>query len=165
MICGCKLISHLCYHLVLLRCFRQHPRFIDVVGEGLLNVDVLAALHGGHCGYSMCMICGRDRNSIDTLALFVEHLAEILVILCVGKILFRVNCHAIIDVTQESDFCLAVFRKPRKITFTFSAYAYPGDVQCIAGCYITFASQYIPRHNSYSCCGKSGIFNKIPPGK
>ena len=76
-VAGVALVSHLSHDLRIgERQISQRPRFVHRVGQRLLHVDVLAALHRsfGHDGVQMIRSC--DDDTIDVL-LLVQHLAEI----------------------------------------------------------------------------------------
>ena len=65
--------AHLRDQLFLARHRRQPPRFVDIVRERLLHVDVQAELHRAH-GHGRVHVVGRaDAGDVEILVLLVEH--------------------------------------------------------------------------------------------
>ena len=76
---GVTLVAHLGDDLGLLGGLGQEAGFLDRVGQGLLNVDMLAQLDGGHGDDGVVVVWRRHGDSIDHLFLF-QHPAEIAVL-------------------------------------------------------------------------------------
>ena len=51
-----SLITHLRYDFVFSRRFCQHTGFINIVRQGLLNIHMLAHLHGGHSCHTVYVV-------------------------------------------------------------------------------------------------------------
>src|SRR5262245_30252499 len=86
------LVAHLrCEASVL--CFaRELPCFVDGPCQRLLNIDVFSELHRSESNWRMHVVRRRNYNRIDVF-LTIEHLAVILVTLCMRQMLVsQTNC-------------------------------------------------------------------------
>ncbi len=109
---GVPLVAHLGDDVHLLRGLGQHPGFLDRVGQRLLAVDVLAALHRRHGDDGVGMV-GRGHGDRVQVLLFVQHLAEVAVLgglIILGLLLGRVlrvlqqpGHHLVVDVAEGDD--------------------------------------------------------------
>src|SRR5207249_3506511 len=81
-LCRAVLRADLDHAVVLLRRLDDRPAFADVVGQRLLDVDVLAGPAGEHGDGRVPVVGGADEDGVHVLA--VEYLAEVLVRLAAG---------------------------------------------------------------------------------
>ena len=75
------LVAHLRHELgIVLGLLRQHACFVDRPAQGLLDVDVLAGIHGRDRDRRVHVIGGGDDDRVDVL-LLLEHLAIVAILL------------------------------------------------------------------------------------
>jgi hypothetical protein len=67
----------------------QLPHLVDRVGQRLLAVDVFAAADGRHGGHGVRVVGRGDEDGVHPFLHGVEHLAEIVERLGLGKLLQR----------------------------------------------------------------------------
>ena len=135
---GVALVAHLGDDLGLLGGLGQEPGFLDGVGQGLLDIDVLAQLDGGHGDDGVVVVGGRHGDGVDALFLF-QHPPEIPVLgrLVVHGLLVglepvgaeEVGQHLVVDVAEGDDVLRAHAARVRK---AHAADADAADVEGVA---------------------------------
>ncbi len=75
------LVAHLRHHFVFAGLLAHGAGFIDVVGQRLFAIDVLACPNGRQRCTSMRMVRRGDEDRVDLFVQFVEHLAEVPILL------------------------------------------------------------------------------------
>ena len=83
--------AHLRDELLLPGKLRQLPRFIEVVRQRLLAIDMFAQLHRGHRHRRVHVVRRRDVDRIEILRLLVQQLAPVLINLHVGMMLLELR--------------------------------------------------------------------------
>ena len=152
------LVAHLGHDLVLAGRLGQHAGLVDAVGQGLLDIDVLAAPDGRQ-GDDGVGVVGRGHDDRVDVLLLVEHDAEILVGLGLGILgegLGRIA--AGIDIAEGDDvFALA----GGQVAGAHAADADAGDVQPLTGGGFALGSENMPRNDRQGRrCGCG--FDKVP---
>ena len=84
---GVNLDAHLRHDALEPRILRQLPRFVEVVRQRLLAIDVLAQLQRAHGDRRVHVVGGRDVHRIELLAFLIEQLAPVLVDSGAGEVL------------------------------------------------------------------------------
>ena len=79
-VAGCALVAHLGHHFVAFGGLGEGAGFVDIVGERLLHVDVLAQLHGGQGNHGVVVVGRGHRYGIEILALLIEQLPPVLIV-------------------------------------------------------------------------------------
>ena len=69
----------------------QLPRFVKVMGQRLLAIDVLAQLQRAHGDRRVHVVGGGDIHRVYALAFLIEQLAPVLVDSCAGKVLLELG--------------------------------------------------------------------------
>ncbi len=100
--CRMPLNSHLGGDAGLLRYFCQHPRFVDIVRQRLLAVNVLLASHRLGGDNRVCMVRRGNHHGVY-VALFVQHFAKIGIDFCLRISFEGFGCVFVVHVTQGHD--------------------------------------------------------------
>ncbi len=143
LLAGVALVAHLGLHLVLAGGLGQHAGLPHGARQRLLNVDVLAPLHGGHRNHGVQVVRRGDDHRVDVL-LLVEHLAEIRPLLRVGILLEDGGRVLGVHVAQGHD---VLARALGDVVLPHAADADAGDVQLLARGRVARAAQDVPGHN------------------
>ena len=155
------LVAHLGHHLVFFGRFGEHAGLIDIVRKGLLDIDVLAELHGGKRGHGMGVVGRGDGHGIDILRLLVQHLPEVLIDLRLRETFDGGPDLAIVHVRKANDVGLGALREFREIAFALSAGTDARDIQRVAGGQESFA-EHVPGHNGEAGGRKDRIPEELP---
>ena len=80
------LVAQLGNHVFLLGRFDQLTAFIHGMGQGFFAVNMFTPFDGGHGGHGVDMVRGGHHHRIDLPLHFVQHFAEVPVLLGLGKL-------------------------------------------------------------------------------
>ncbi len=152
--CGVDLRTHLGDNFVLFRDESELSRFVDIVCEWFLAIDMFAVVHRGHCSGSMGVVWSGDRHSIDFASNFGEHLAKVGESFCIGVALSG-GCEVIrIDIAEGNDIDFGVGAERSKVG---SAHSTDSDA-CKSQSLIVFVCSFQSANGVRSCdqCGGIG---------
>src|SRR5262249_40493159 len=100
---GVTLIAHLRHDAGFVSRLRQRAAFVERMREGLLAVDVLAGLDGGHRGRGVNVVGGPDSDGVDVLGFLVHHLAKVFVLSRLWELFEDAGGSFFIDVAESDD--------------------------------------------------------------
>ena len=125
---GMALVAHLRLHFALPRGCHDPADLVNIVGQRLLAIDVLAGLQGGHRDYRVRVVGRGDDYRVDVF-LLVEHGAEILVDLGLRIGLEGLGCVCHIDVAKGHD---VLGLAGAEIAAAHAAHADAGNVELVS---------------------------------
>jgi hypothetical protein len=125
---GVDLRAHLGGHLALAINLLQQAGLVHGMPDRLLAVNVLAAPHGHEADRGVGVLRGPADHGLDVL--LVEHLAEVMVLLCLGKRFGGVGQVAVVHVAQGDDVLAGALHH---VAPAAPAHAHRGDVQLLVG--------------------------------
>src|SRR5690606_32231441 len=143
--------------------FSEYARLVDVVCEWLLNIDVLAELHGSERLHGVVVVRRRDRHGVDVLVLLVKHFPEVLVVFGLREVFYRTCCTTVIDVAKEGDLGLSTLGKASDVTVSLSTHSDACNVKRVAGCAVT-VTEYKARNDCEGSRSHRGRLNEFPAG-
>ncbi len=149
-----SLDSHLGSHAGFFCQFGQHARFVDIVRQRLLAVNVLSSSHCFGGNNRVRMVRRGNHNSVD-IALLVQHLPKIGIDLRFRIPLERLGRVLVVHVAQGHD---VLAFELHHIALAHAADADTGDIELLAGRDISRSSQNVLRYDSgcggHRCPGK-----------
>ena len=103
--------------------------------------------------------CG-NRNSVDIVFLFGQHFAEVAVIGCLRKFLYRSLGLAVIHIAEGYNIYPGTLRKFSNIAGTLATHPDAGNIQFITRCNKA-AAQYMAGYNEETGACQCGVADKI----
>lgn len=125
---GTALVAHLGGEFLVAGKISHHTGFPHGLGKGLLAVDVLAHLHRHNAGHSVDVIRCGNSDTVDLIAHFGEHFAEIRVFLGVGERLGHGIEPLLVNIAETDDLS-AAFRGIESITLSFACDTDTADLE------------------------------------
>ena len=143
---GVPLVAHLRDHARPARRLGDGAGLPEGVGEGLLDVDVLAGGDGGHGGDGVGVIGGADGAGVDVLRLLVEHLPEVLVARRLGVGVEGAAGPLVVDITQRDDI-RAELGEGGDVAPSHAAGTDAGEVDALTRRHVPFPPQHMAGHD------------------
>lgn len=113
------LIAHLRREILFLRQLPHGPRFVDRLRERFLAKTMFAQPHRADRGAAVVMVRSRNRNGVDILVYFFEHLPVVAKQFGIGELLSFLVQRVLIDIAQGDD--IAVLAGGGAIAVAFAA--------------------------------------------
>ena len=122
---------------------REPPHLLHLVGEWLLEINMLAAFHRPPSGMEVRVVGGADHDRIDLLLESVEHRAEVGELGRPGMLLVGLAGPHVVNVAECHDILAT---DPFEIRHALAAKADDGDVE--------FVGRAVGRRVTVAVCGK-----------